>query len=49
MPTGVDGFSTDRWSVDPTAVLLAMPGDFVLGLLATQLWSVDSSDDPDVI
>ena len=48
MPTGADEFSTDRWSAGPTAVLLAMPGDFVLGLLGTQLWSVDDSDDPDV-
>ena len=48
LPTGADEFTTDRWSLGPTAVALATPGHFVLGLLGTQIWSVDDSNDPDV-
>lgn len=48
LPTGADAFTTDRWSLGMTAVVLAMPGDFVFGALANQVWSVDNSSNPDV-
>ena len=42
-------FRTGSWAVGPTAVLLAMPGHFVLGGLANQLWTfADAGGDPDV-
>lgn len=48
-PTGASDFTTDQWSVGATVVVLVMPGHWVMGLLPTQVWSVDESDDrPDV-
>ncbi len=39
-PTGSpDLFTSGKWSAGPDAVALIMPGKFVLGALATQLWS----------
>lgn len=35
--------ATGQFAVGPTAVLLAMPGKFVLGLLANQLWRIAGS------
>ncbi len=32
-------FRTGSWAVGPTAVVLTMPGHWVLGLLANQLWT----------
>jgi hypothetical protein len=48
MPTGADDFTTDRWSPGLTAVVLALPGNWLFGLLSTQVWSVDSDDADDV-
>ena len=42
-------FRTGAWAVGPTAVVLAMPANLVLGLLANQLWTfAQSGDGPDV-
>lgn len=39
-PTATDDrLGAEKWSAGPSTVLLAMPGDFVLGGLARQLWS----------
>lgn len=34
-----DFLGTGKWSAGPAAVALVMPGKFVMGILATQLWS----------
>jgi hypothetical protein len=34
-----DFLGTGKWSAGPAAVALVMPGPFVMGMLATQLWS----------
>ncbi|HXO17084.1 MAG TPA: neuromedin U [Candidatus Dormibacteraeota bacterium] len=34
-----DALGTGKWSTGPAAVALVMPGRWVMGLLATQLWS----------
>jgi hypothetical protein len=38
-------FRTGAWAVGPTAVVLMMPGHWVLGLLANQLWTFAQSSD----
>jgi hypothetical protein len=48
MPTGADAFTTDRWSPGLTAVALITPGNWLMGLLGTQVWSAGSTDDDDV-
>jgi hypothetical protein len=35
----------DRWAAGPTAVLLAMPGKWVVGGLISQVWDVTNSSD----
>lgn len=45
-PTATDDrLGAEKWSAGPSAVLLAMPGDFVLGALARQLWSFGGAGD----
>lgn len=40
LPTHTDDrFGTDKWSAGPTAVALALPGKWVLGVLAQNVWS----------
>jgi len=40
MPTNTnDRLGTDKWSAGPGAVVLAMPGKWVLGFLGYNLWS----------
>jgi hypothetical protein len=41
-PTATNGrkLGTQKWSAGPGAVVLAMPGHWVYGALATQLWSL---------
>jgi hypothetical protein len=42
-------FRTGSWAVGPTAVALVMPGHFVIGALANQVWTfADAGGDPDV-
>lgn len=49
-PTATDdALGTGKWSAGPSAVVLTMPGRWVLGALANQLWSFAGEDDrPDV-
>jgi len=50
LPTATaDRFASDKWSAGPTAVALAMPGNWVLGVLAQNVWSfAGDSDAPEV-
>ena len=43
MPTGSEGLSSDRWSAGPSVLLLTMPGKFVVGLLAQNVWDFAGS------
>ena len=44
MPTNSNDLGTDKWSAGPAAVVLTMPGNWVLGALAQNLWSFAGSD-----
>ena len=50
LPTATDdALGTGKWSAGPSVVALAMPGRWVLGALASNLWSFAGDDDrPDV-
>lgn len=49
IPTGMDRFTSDQWSIGPNAVVLTMPGKWVIGALAGNVWSVGGYNDaPDV-
>ena len=50
VPTATsDRFASDKWSAGPTAVALAMPGNWVLGVLAQNVWSfAGDSDAPEI-
>ena len=43
-----DRLGADKWGLGPSAVLLAMPGDFVVGSLLSQVWSTGGSGKKDV-
>ena len=43
-----DRLGADKWGLGPAAVLLAMPGDFVVGSLFSQVWSTGGSGKNDV-
>ena len=40
----ISEISTGQFALGPTAVLLAMPGKFVVGLIANQMWRIGGSD-----
>ena len=45
-PTATDDvLGTDKWSVGPSVVVLTMPGSWVIGALASNVWSVAGDDD----
>lgn len=50
LPTATDKtLGTDKWSAGPSMVILTMPGDWVIGVLANNIWSFAGDDDkPDV-
>jgi hypothetical protein len=48
IPTGSDDLSTDRWSAGPSVLLLTMPGKWVVGLVAQNVWDFAGSGDTDV-
>ena len=50
LPTNTDRrLGSDTWSAGPAALLLAMPGNWVVGLLAQNMWDFASeSDEPDI-
>jgi len=36
---------TGKWGIGPSVVLLNMPGNWVVGILANNIWSVAGDDD----
>jgi hypothetical protein len=48
-PTNTDdALGLDKWSLGPSAVFLTMPGNWVMGVLVSNVWSYAGSDDQDV-
>jgi hypothetical protein len=45
LPTGTERFTSDQWSLGPNGVILMMPGQWVLGLLAGNVWSIGGYND----
>lgn len=49
IPTGGDLRGSKKWNLGPSIVALAQPGDWTLGILANNVWSIaGSSERPDV-
>lgn len=50
LPTNTDdALGTDTWSAGPAAVVLTMPGNWVVGILAQNIWDfAGDSDEPDI-
>lgn len=47
-PTATDKtLGTDKWSAGPSVVLVTTPGDWVIGVLANNVWSFAGDDDRD--
>jgi hypothetical protein len=44
-PTGAKRLTTDKWSAGPAVIGLTMPGKWVIGALAFNLWSFAGDDD----
>jgi len=44
LPSNTNDMGTDKWSAGAGVVVLTMPGNWVLGLLAQNLWSFAGSD-----
>jgi len=44
-PTNTSGLGSDKWSAGPAVVVLTMPGKWVLGALAQNMWSFAGSGD----
>ena len=44
-PTGAQRMTTDKWSAGPAVVGLTMPGNWVVGALAFNVWSFSGDDD----
>ena len=40
IPTGSDRFTADQWSLGPAAVVLTMPGHWVIGALVSNVWNI---------
>jgi hypothetical protein len=45
IPTGGDLRGSKKWNLGPSVVALAQPGDWTLGILANNVWSVAGSSD----
>jgi hypothetical protein len=49
LPTATDDrLGADKWGLGPSLVVLAMPGNWVIGSLFSNVWSVGGSGDEDV-
>ena len=49
IPTATDDrLGLDKWGLGPSLVFLGMPGNWVIGALVSNLWSVGGSGDQDV-
>ncbi len=40
MPTGMDRATSDHWTLGPSAVVLVMPGKWVIGALVSNVWNI---------
>lgn len=47
LPMGKEGLSSEKWAFGPSAVALTMSGQWVLGVLVSNVWSVGSDEDFD--
>ena len=47
-PTGAEGIGADKWGLGPAVVLLTMPGNWVVGSLFSNVWSIGGSGESDV-
>lgn len=45
IPTGMDRATTNQWSLGPAAVVLTMPGHWVIGALVSNVWNIGSGYD----
>lgn len=46
LPTATDDvLGTGKWGIGPSVILLAMPGNWVVGVLVNNIWSVAGDDD----
>jgi hypothetical protein len=45
IPTGMDRLTSNQWTLGPTAVGLTMPGHWVIGLLASNIWNIGGGYD----
>lgn len=45
IPTGGDLRGSEKWNLGPSVVALAQPGDWTLGILANNVWSIAGSSD----
>jgi hypothetical protein len=45
IPTGGDRRGSKKWNLGPSVVALAQPGDWTLGILANNVWSVAGSSE----
>lgn len=45
IPTGADRFTTNQWSLGPAAVVLTMPGHWVIGALVSNVWNIGNGYD----
>lgn len=48
LPTHAGNLGTDKYSAGPTAIVLSMPGKWVIGALAQNLWDVGGPGDDDI-
>jgi len=50
LPTATDEvLSTEKWSAGPSAVVLTMPGRWVIGAIASNIWSFAGDNDRDKV
>jgi hypothetical protein len=50
IPTATSsGLGTEKFSIGPSVVLLSQPGNWTLGFLGNQVWSVDGANDRDAV
>ena len=46
LPTGMDRLTSNQWTLGPSAVVLAMPGHWVVGALVSQVWDFGGGYEP---
>jgi len=46
LPTGMDRLTSNQWTLGPAAVVLAMPGPWVVGTLVSNVWDFGGGYEP---